>query len=66
MIQRKQRIPMRDLSTMAAEDREAVEKNSVQPLPHPSLLPLLEASPATHPRSAAHLLREHLPGDTAL
>jgi alkylhydroperoxidase family enzyme len=29
MIQRKQRIPMRDLSTMAAEDREAVEKNSM-------------------------------------
>ena len=29
MIQRKQRIPLRDLSTMAAEDREAVEKNSM-------------------------------------
>ena len=29
MIQRKQRIPMRDLSTMAPEDREAVEKNSM-------------------------------------
>ena len=29
MIQRKQRIPMRDLSTMAAEDREAVEKNAM-------------------------------------
>jgi 4-carboxymuconolactone decarboxylase len=29
MIQRKQRIPMRDLSTMTAEDREAVEKNSM-------------------------------------
>ena len=29
MIKRKQRIPMRDLSTMAAEDREAVEKNAM-------------------------------------
>ena len=29
MIQRKQRIPMRDLSTMAAEDRESVEKNAM-------------------------------------
>ncbi|HTR83674.1 MAG TPA: carboxymuconolactone decarboxylase family protein [Reyranella sp.] len=29
MIRRKQRIPMRDLSTMAAEDREAVEKNAM-------------------------------------
>ena len=29
MIQRKQRIPMRDLSTMAPEDRESVEKNAM-------------------------------------
>jgi alkylhydroperoxidase family enzyme len=29
MIQRKQRVPMRDLSTMAAEDRMAVEKNAL-------------------------------------
>ena len=29
MIQRKQRIPMRDLSTMDAEDRTAVEKNAM-------------------------------------
>jgi 4-carboxymuconolactone decarboxylase len=29
MIQRKQRIPMRDLSTMAAEDRTIVEKNAL-------------------------------------
>jgi len=29
MIQRKQRIPMRDLSTMAAEDRATVEKNAM-------------------------------------
>jgi alkylhydroperoxidase family enzyme len=29
MIQRKQRIPMRDLSTMEAEDRVAVEKNAM-------------------------------------
>jgi alkylhydroperoxidase family enzyme len=29
MIKRKQRIPMRDLSTLAAEDRETVEKNAM-------------------------------------
>ena len=29
MINRKQRIPMRDLATMAAEDRETVEKNAM-------------------------------------
>jgi alkylhydroperoxidase family enzyme len=29
MIQRKQRVAMRDLSTMSAEDREAVEKNAL-------------------------------------
>ena len=29
MIQRKQRIAMRDLSTMAAEDRTTVEKNAM-------------------------------------
>ena len=29
MIQRKQRVPMRDLSTMDAEDRVAVEKNAI-------------------------------------
>jgi 4-carboxymuconolactone decarboxylase len=27
MIKRKQRVPMRDLATMSAEDREAVDKN---------------------------------------
>jgi len=29
MIKRKQRIPMRDLATMATEDRETVEKNAM-------------------------------------
>lgn len=29
MIKRKQRIPMRDLATMAAEDRATVEKNAM-------------------------------------
>ena len=29
MIERKQRIPMRDLATMATEDRETVEKNAM-------------------------------------
>jgi 4-carboxymuconolactone decarboxylase len=29
MIERKQRIPMRDLSTMEAGDREAIEKNAM-------------------------------------
>ena len=29
MIKRKQRIPLRDLTTMAADDRETVEKNAM-------------------------------------
>ena len=29
MIERKQRIPVRDLATLAAEDRETVEKNAM-------------------------------------
>lgn len=29
MIERKQRIPMRDLSTLAPDDREAIEKNAI-------------------------------------
>jgi len=29
VIKRKQRIPMRDLTTMKAEDREAIEKNAM-------------------------------------
>ena len=29
MIKRKQRVPLRDLATMAAEDRETVEKNAM-------------------------------------
>src|SRR5215210_7464772 len=45
---------------------EAAEQDAVQPLPHPGLFPLLEASPASHARSAAHLLGKHLPGDAAL
>ena len=29
MIQRKQRVPMRDLATLSAEDRESIEKNAM-------------------------------------
>src|ERR671920_380255 len=58
------------LAGMEAESSEArsqaLQKNSVQPFPHARLMPFLQASPASHPRSAAHLLREHLPGDAAL
>src|ERR671914_1853220 len=39
------------------------EELGAEPLPHPSLLPLPQASPASHPRAAAHLLGQHLPGD---
>jgi hypothetical protein len=38
----------------------------MQPFPHARLLPLLEASPAAHPRAAAHLLGQHLPGYATL
>ena len=45
---------------------ETLEQDEVQPLPHPGLLPLLQASPASHTRATAHLLGKHLPGDAAL
>jgi hypothetical protein len=38
----------------------------MKPLPHPDVVPLLEAPPAGHPRAAAHLPGEHLPGNSRL
>jgi hypothetical protein len=38
----------------------------MQPFPHTCLLPLLEPTPAAHPRAAAHLLGQHLPGYATL
>jgi len=38
----------------------------MKPLPHPGLVLLLEAPPAGHPRAAAHLLGEYLPGNSRL
>ena len=38
----------------------------MQPLPHARLVPFLEASPAGHAASTAHLLGQHLPGYAAL
>ncbi len=38
----------------------------MKPLPHPGLVPLLEAPPAGHAAAAAHLLGEYLPGNSRL
>jgi hypothetical protein len=38
----------------------------MQPFPHTRLVPLLEPTPAGHPRAAAHLLGQHLPGYATL
>src|SRR3954447_17058287 len=45
---------------------EPVERRVVDPRPAAALLPVPEPSPAGHAGAAAHLLREHLPGDAAL
>ena len=38
----------------------------MQAPPHACPLPVTQAPPAGHPAAAAHLLRQHLPGNTAL
>src|SRR3712207_3174164 len=45
---------------------QPIQQDSVQALPYARLVPLLEASPASHSRAAAHLLGQHLPGYAAL
>jgi hypothetical protein len=38
----------------------------MQAPPHPCSLPITQAPPARHTTPTAQLLRQHLPGDTAL
>jgi hypothetical protein len=45
---------------------KAVEQCLVEELPHSGLVPFLEATPAGHSGTAAHLLGQHLPRDAAL
>jgi hypothetical protein len=45
---------------------QAVEQNAMQPVPDPGGVPIAQPPPARHPRTAAHLLRQHLPGNAAL
>src|SRR4051794_25461595 len=45
---------------------EPVEQGVVERPPDAGLLPVAQSAPAGHAGAAAHLLREHLPGDAAL
>ena len=40
---------------------QPVQQNEMEQLPDTTLLPVAQSSPTTHPRAAAHLLRQHLP-----
>ncbi len=42
---------------------QTVEERTPEPIPDTCLLPVTEPAPARHARAAAHLLRQHLPGD---
>ena len=42
------------------------QKNLVQPLEDSCFLPIAQATPASHTAPAAHLLRQHLPGNARL
>ena len=44
---------------------EPIQQREVHQIPNADLLPIAQAPPARHPRSAPEFLREHLPGDAA-
>src|SRR5215470_2882421 len=44
---------------------EPIQKRKVDQIPDARPLPIAQAPPACHPRSAPELLREHLPGNAA-
>jgi hypothetical protein len=44
---------------------EPIQQRKVDQIPHARPLPIAQAAPARHPRSAFELLREHLPGNSA-
>ena len=45
---------------------DPLEESVQESLPDAAALPVAQPAPAGHARAAAHLLREHLPGDAAL
>jgi hypothetical protein len=45
--------------------REPIQQRKVDQIPHASLLPVPQTTPARHSRSAPEFLREHLPRNTA-
>jgi hypothetical protein len=44
---------------------EPIQERKVDQIPHARHLPIAQAPPARHPRSAPEFLREHLPGNAA-
>ena len=44
---------------------EPIQQREVNEIPHARSLPIAQAAPTRHPRSAAEFLREHLPRDAA-
>lgn len=49
----------------SAVARQPIEQCEVNEIPHTGQLPVGQASPARHPRTAAQFLRQHLPRDSA-
>jgi hypothetical protein len=49
----------------SAVARQPIEYREVDEIPHTGQLPVAQASPARHPRTAAQFLRQHLPRDSA-
>src|SRR4029453_18670088 len=44
---------------------EPIQQREVNEIPHARSLPIAQAAPTRHARSAPEFLREHLPGDAA-
>src|SRR6476660_547980 len=44
---------------------EPIQQREVNEIPHARALPIAQAAPTRHPRSAPEFLREHLPRDAA-
>jgi hypothetical protein len=44
---------------------EPIQQREVNEIPHARSLPIAQAAPTRHPRTAREFLREHLPGDAA-
>jgi hypothetical protein len=51
------------LLVLGAASQQAVEQQLVQSPPHAHLVPVVQTTPTGHPRTALHLLGQHLPGN---